>query len=290
MIFAFITSESGHFPTAWMCRRLGVSTSGYHRWNCRKPSRRSRRDNVLRLKIRAYHSASRYRYGSPRIQDDLIAEGEHVSRKRVARLMREMGLYGRLPKRWKRTTQSNHDEGYAPNLVKQNFHAARPNELWMADISYVRTWAGWMFLAVIIDAFSRRVVGYAIDDHMRADLAIAALAMAVERRRPSAGLVHHSDRGVQYACEDYRDGLAEIDAHQSMSDTGNCFDNAAAESFFSTIKEELIYRHSWPTKGGVAREVVEYIENFYNLKRRHSTIGRVSPVDYELTFMRGQAA
>ncbi len=290
MRFAFIASESGHLPTAWMCRRLGVSPSGFYRWNNREPSVRARRDEELRLKIRAFHSASHQRYGSPRVHDDLIADGEKVSRKRVTRLMREMGLYGRLPKRWKKTTQSKHSEGYAPNLVKQNFHAERPNELWMADISYVRTWAGWMFLAVVIDAFSRRVVGYAVDDHMRADLAIAALDMAVRNRRPSAGIIHHSDRGVQYACKDYKEGLGKIGACQSMSGTGNCFDNAAAESFFSTIKEELIYRHSWPTKAGVAREIVEYIENFYNPRRRHSTIGRISPVDYELNFMRRLAA
>ena len=288
MKFAFI-ARTGGFPIAWMCRRLGVSTSGFHAWRKREPSSHDRRDESLRLRIRALHTRSRQRYGSPRIYADLVSAGERVSRKRVARLMREMGLCGRMPKRWKKTTDSNHDEGYSPNLIRQDFSAPRPNALWLADISYIRTWVGWVYLAVIIDAFSRRVVGYAIDNHMRASLAVDALEMAIQRRRPPPRLIHHSDRGGQYASKDYRKVLARIHAQQSMSSTGNCYDNAAAESFFATLKSELIYRHSWPTQRGVSDEIRDYIENFYNCERRHSKIGCVSPVDYELTWMQHSA-
>ncbi len=290
MRFSFIAAQSGRFPTSWLCRRLGVSGSGYYAWKNRRPSLHARDDERLRLKVRAYYRRSFERYGSPRIHDDLLAEGERVSRKRVARLMREMGLYGRLPKRWKKTTLSKHRNGYAPNLIKQNFHADRPNALWMADISYIRTWAGWMFLAVIIDGYSRKVVGYAVDDHMRADLALKALDMAILLRSPVPGLIHHSDRGIQYSCGEYKRALAKIGARPSISSTGNCFDNAAAESFFATIKEELLYRKSWPSKDGVAKEIIKYIEEFYNSYRRHSTIGRVSPVDFELEHLRRIAA
>ena len=269
MRFAFIAKTSG-FPIAWMCRRLGVSVSGYHAWRARKPSKRVIDD------FRAFHRKSRGVYGVPRIYDDLVADGERVSPKRAQRLMREMGLWGRKPKLWKKTTHSDHGHGYSPNHVKQEFTADAPNKLWMADISYVRTWAGWMFLAVIIDAFSRRVVGYAVDDHMRAELALEALQMAVANRNPTPGLVHHSDRGTQYSCAAYTAGLEQIRATSSMSGTGNCHDNAAVESFFSTLKEELIYRHAWPTKEGVVRSVTDYIDNFYTSYRRHSTIGRIS--------------
>lgn len=282
MRFALIAAKTGTYPVRWMCRRLGVSTAGYYAWRSREPSAHARRDAVLRILIKAHHRRSDERYGSPRIYRDLRESGEHVSRKRVARIMREIGIYGRLPKRWKKTTIADSSADYAPNLVAQNFSAERPNQLWMSDITYLRTWAGWMYLAVIIDAFSRRVVGYAIDDHMRSDLVIAALDMAVNKRRPAAGLIHHSDRGSQYSSDAFKERLENIGAVQSMSSTGNCFDNAAAESFFATLKEELIYRRSWPTKSGIAASVADYIENFYNLRRRHSTLGNISPIDYEL--------
>lgn len=285
MRFAFIAARTGTYPVRWMCRRLGVSTSGYYAWCSRAPSAHARHDAVLLVLIKGHHRRSHERYGSPRIHRDLRDAGEHVSRKRVARIMRENGILGRLPKRWKRTTITESSADYAPNLVAQSFTADQPNQLWMADITYLRTWAGWMYLAVVIDAFSRRVVGYAVDDHMRAELPIAALDMATRKRRPRAGLVHHSDRGSQYNSEAYKEALDKIGALQSMSSTGNCFDNAAAESFFATLKEELIYRHSWPTKSGVAASVAEYIDDFYNLRRRHSTLGNVSPVEYELGAM-----
>lgn len=290
MRFAFIASKTGRFPTAWMCRRVGVSPSGFYAWKTRKPSARALRDAQLRLKLRAFHAASHGTYGRPRLWQDLRDDGEAVSEKRVARLMRQEGLFGRLPKRWKKTTRSDHEHGYAPNVVKQNFGVDARNRLWVADLSYVRTWQGWVYLAVIVDAFSRRAVGYAVDDHMRTDLTLEALRMAIRRRRPSPGLVHHSDRGVQYASKDYQDVLAEIGATPSMSDTGNCFDNAMAESFFSTIKEELIYRHSWPTKSLAARSIGNYIEDFYNCRRRHSSIGNVSPMEYEVATLRRLAA
>ncbi len=289
MKFAFICAKTGQYPTAWLCRRLGVSTSGYYEWRQREPSKRQLRDDVLRLKIRAFFRRSCGRYGSPRIHDELIADGERVSRKRVARLMREMGLYGRRRRRFRRTTDSNHRYGYAANLVNQDFTASGPDKLWLVDLSYIRTWDGWMYLAVVIDAFSRRVVGFAIDEHMRADLARDALSMAIRQRSPAKGLIHHSDRGSQYCCGAYRQDLTYIGAIQSMSGVGNCYDNAVAESFFATIKEELIYRNVWPSKNGVAESVSKYIEGFYNPVRRHSTIGRISPIEYEARY-RQQAA
>ena len=197
MRFSFIAAQSGSFPISWLFRRLGVSGSSYYAGKNRRPSLHWRDDERLRLKVIAYHRRSFERYGSPCSHDDLLAEGERVSRERVARLMREMGLYGRLTKRWKKTTLSKHRKGYAPNPNKQNFHADRPNALWMADIRYNRTWAGWMFLAVVIDGFSRKVVVYAVDDHVRSDLALKALDMAILFRSPLLGLIQHSDRGIQ---------------------------------------------------------------------------------------------
>jgi len=290
MKFSYIRKKTGEFPVAWMCRRLRVSASGFYAWKKRPLCERGKEDERLRLKIRVYHRASRGCYGRPRIHHDLQEDGIRISQKRVARLMREQGIYGRPPKRWKKTTNSSHDRGYADNLVKQDFHASGPNRLWVSDISYVRTWEGWMYLAVVLDAYSRRVVGYAVEDHMRSELAVNALNTAIANRQPSDGLVHHSDRGSQYASHAYRAALKKIKAKASMSDTGSCYDNAMAESFFSTIKEELIYRNTWPSKSSVAREIRDYIDNFYNCRRRHSSIGNISPLEYEVGFMRRLAA
>ncbi|MEO0592023.1 MAG: IS3 family transposase [Myxococcota bacterium] len=289
MRFAYIRARTGRFPIAWMCRRLGVSTSGFYAWCKRSPSKRAVRNEQLKVQIRALFKRSRRCYGAPRIRDELVARGARVGIRRIARLMREMGLYGRPPKRRKKTTDSEHRLGYAPNLVKQRFTAEQPNTLWMGDISFIRTWEGWAYLAVVIDAFSRRVVGYAIADHMRTELVLEALEMAARRRSPSAGLVFHSDRGSQYASHDFRDALRRLGAEQSMSATGNCFDNAAVESFFSTLKEELIYRHAWPTRARLKEELEDYIDGFYNSERRHSAAGRMSPVEYERGCMRAAA-
>jgi len=247
------------------------------------------RDEQLKVEIAAEFRRRQGRYGAPRIHDEFLARGERVGIRRIARLMREMGLFGRPPKRRKKTTDSEHSLGYAPNLVAQRFFAEQPNTLWMGDISYIRTWEGWSYLAVVIDAFSRRVVGYALGDHMRTELVLEALEMAVRRRSPPAGFIFHSDRGSQYAGHEFRAALKRLGAIQSMSGTGNCFDNAAVESFFSTFKEELIYRRAWPTRNGLKHEIEEYIDGFYNSERRHSAAGRMSPVKFELAQMRRAA-
>lgn len=289
MKFSFIKEHAADFGVTWMCRRLGVSPSGYYAYRGRPATKRALRDARLSLRIQAIHRQSRGTYGRPRICDELRAQGHRVGPRRVGRLMRAQGLFGRMPKRFKKTTDSKHDHGYAPNLLQQNFSAPEPNRVWLSDITYVRTWQGWLYVAVTVDAFSRRVVGYAIDDHMRTDLVLDALRQAVRHRRPGRGLVHHSDRGTQYASEAFRKALRAIGAKSSMSSTGNCFDNAAAESFFSTLKQELIHRHAWPTKASAKAAIADYIDHFYNPRRRHSFVGNISPLDFELQFMR-QAA
>lgn len=197
MRFAFISSKTGHYPVAWMCRRLRVSRSGYYAWQRREPSARARRDLYLTLRIRALFEEFDGTYGSPRLHDELIAQGESVSRKRVIRIMQHEGLCAHVPKKIRRTTDSNHDRPVADNTVNRNFNPAGPNQLWAADLSYIRTWQGWVYLAVVLDLYSRRVVGWATADHMRTELPLAALHMAIDRRQPPAGLVHHSDRGSQ---------------------------------------------------------------------------------------------
>jgi putative transposase len=231
--------------------------------------------------IRACHVRSRGTYGSPRIHQDLKALGHRVSRKRVARLMRREGVSARPPKRYRATTDSKHPLPVAPNVVARKFQADGPNRVWVTDITYVWTWEGWLFLAAIVDIFSRRVVGWAVADHLRTELPLEALGMALGMRQPDEGLVHHSDRGCQYASEAYRAELTARGIVCSMSRLGNCWDNAVAESFFATLKAELIYRRPWPTKSEARTAIHEYIGAFYNSNRRHSSLGYLSPMDYE---------
>jgi putative transposase len=284
--FGFIAAKKGDFPVAWMCRRLDVSSSGFYRWTKAEESARTRRDRQLGTMIRAAHTASGGTYGSPRITRDLKEAGEDVARKRVARLMRENGLCGQAPRRFRRTTDSKHDLPIADNIVARDFNPDAPNQVWAADISYVRTWAGWLYLAVVIDLFSRRVVGWAIADHMRTELVLDALTMAFDARHPGEGLVCHSDRGSQYASHAHRDALRDRGAICSMSRKGDCWDNAVVESFFGTLKQELLYRRAWPTKHVAITAIGEYIERFYNTRRRHSTLGYVSPLEYEMVSAR----
>jgi putative transposase len=269
------------WPVAWMCRQLDVSRSGYYAWLERRPSARARRDQQLSVKVAAVHTASRGTYGSPSIRNELVEDGEKVGKKRVARLMRDQGLSGNPLKKYKRTTDSAHSLPVAKNLVKRHFEAERPNQLWVADISYVWTWDGFLYLAIIIDMFSRRVVGWAIADHMRTELALEALEMAVRDRQPPAGLMHHSDRGSQYASHEYQKALKTHGMICSMSRKGDCWDNAVAESFFATLKRELIYRQSWPTKARAIAAIIEYITCFYNSWRRHKALAGKSPMKYE---------
>lgn len=279
MRFEFIDVEKANYPVQLLCRLLEVSRSGYYDWCDREPSEREVEDRVLKHEIRAIWSASRGTYGSPRVHRELRKE-RPVSRKRVARLMREMGLQGCSPRRFRKTTDSDHQLQVAPNLAAERAPET-VNQQWGADITYVWTWEGWMYLAVVIDLFSRRVVGWAMASHMRTELVAAALEMALGRRTPSTELLHHSDRGSQYASNDYRKRLDDAGITCSMSRPGNCWDNAQVESFFATLKNELIYRRPWPTRREARNAIAEYIECFYNPTRLHSSLDYCSPNDYE---------
>lgn len=281
MRFAFIDVEKAVYPLSLLCRVLRVTRSGYYAWLERPESKRRQQDRSLQVKVRSFHTASRGTYGSPRIHRDLREDGEHVGRKRVARLMREDGLSGQLPRAFRRTTDSAHDLPVAKNLLKRDFAPEAMDRVWVSDITYVRTWEGWLYLAAVIDLYSRRVIGWAIADHMRTELTLEALRMAIGQRCPEPGLIHHSDRGSQYASDAYQAELAAHGMVSSMSRRGNCWDNAVAESFFGSLKEELIYRHVWPTKEKTKSAVIDYIASFYNPYRRHSYIDNISPMEYE---------
>ena len=280
--FRFIDAEKASWSVLTLCRVLGVSPSGFYAWRGRAPSVRRRTDAVLLEHIRAAHAGSRCTYGVPRVHAELRATGTRVGRKRVARLMRSAGLAGRCPKRFRRTTvPAIVAVAEPPDLVRRDFHPAAPDRLWVSDITYVRTWEGWLYLAVILDAFSRRVVGWALADHLRTELATDALQMALANRRPAHGLVHHSDRGGQYLSAAYIGLLAEHGARSSVGRPGTCWDNAAAESFFATLKTELLHRAVWPTRQHARTAIFHYIEGFYNRRRRHSALGFRSPADFE---------
>ena len=282
MKFAFIARNVGLFPVDWMCRRLEVSSSGFYAWRHRGVSQRAADDHRLRAQIRASHEASGGTYGSPRIHRDLRADDMRVSRKRVARLMREEGLQGHRRRRFQRTTKSDPSKRAAPNVLKQQFNQTAVNTAWACDISYINTWEGWLYLAVVIDLYSRRVVGYAIADHMQTELVLGALNAAVGSRQPRAGLIVHTDRGAQYTSDEHRRALLDAVAVSSMSGKGNCFDNAVVESFFGTLKEELIYRKAWSTRLDAEIAIKQYIDGFYNPRRRHSSIGFISPIEFEV--------
>jgi len=285
MRFGFIRAEKAYFPVKAMCRILQVKRSGYYTCLKRPKSVHSREDEALVAKIKVIHRMSKGVYGSPRIHEEMKAQGFDVGRKRIARLMRKNGITGTKPKRFRRTTDSSHGEPVAENVLDRRFEAEGPDQAWVTDITYIRTWEGWVYLAVVIDLFSRRVVGWSMAEHMRLDLALDALRMALGERMPQHGnLVHHSDRGSQYASGVYRKVLEENGITCSMSRKGDCWDNAVAESFFATLKKELIFRHSWPTINGVMTAVREYIALFYNPRRRHSFLGFLSPMEYERLF------
>jgi transposase InsO family protein len=275
-----------------MCRVLKVAPSGYYAWVKRPQSQRARQDECLKVHIRAAHKRSRKTYGSPRILRDLKADGLKIARKRIARLMRDDGLCGVLPKKFKRTTDSKHTKPVADNILDRKFdEVTKPNEVWSADITYLWTAQGWLYLAVVIDIFSRRVVGFKIDDHMRAELVVDAYKDAVSQRDIEIGtLMHHSDRGSQYASEEYREELKRHEVLLSMSRKGNCWDNSVSESFFATLKKELIYRQYWLSRSQITAAITDYIKSFYNRERRHSSIGFMSPADYERLTMLAKAA
>jgi putative transposase len=267
-----------------MCRCLGLNRSSFYAWERRPPSDRALEDACLTDKIKQIHRANRGVYGSPRIHAELrIAHGIRVGRKRVERLMRTTGISGLAPRRRGRTTIRVPGVRVADDLVERRFRPAGPNVLWVADITYLRSWEGWLYLAAVQDAFSRQIVGWSMADHMRAKLVVDALAMGLARRRPDPGLVHHSDQGSQYVSLGFGHAAGDAGIAISMGSKGDVYDNAVAESFFATLKKELVHRHSWPTRRELGSAVFDYIEAFYNPKRRHSTLGMLSPAEYEQT-------
>lgn len=281
MKFALIDVEKTKFPVAFMCRELEVSASGYYAWCGRGPSQHAKDDEELAAAIVEFHAASRKTYGSPRIHEDLKDAGHKVSRKRVVRLMQEQGVAARRKKRFRRTTDSTHSFPVAENLLEREFYVDEPNRIWVTDITYVWTREGWLYLAAIVDLYSRAVVGWAMSETIDRNLCLNALTMAVVARRPKPGLVHHSDRGSQYASGDYRRALDDNKMICSMSRKGDCWDNAVAESFWSTIKAELIHGVDFPTRAAAQQAIFEYIEVFYNRRRRHSTIDYRTPAQQE---------
>ncbi len=289
-VFRFIAAERAHHPVKTLCRVLGVSRSGFHAWATRPPSARELSDRALLERVRQLHVASRRTYGSPRIYRDLRADSIAVGRKRVERLMRQAGISGTVRRRRGCTTIRVPGVRVAGDLVKRDFAPPAPNTLWVADITYLRSWEGWLYLAVVVDCFSRRVVGWALEDHLRAELVVDALEQALQRRRPERGLVHHSDQGSQYVSLAFgrRCRLAGIE--QSMGGRGSAYDNAVCESFFKTLKSDLVDRRSWPAKAELRTAVFDYIECFYNRQRRHSSLDYHSPAEYERIAEQARAA
>lgn len=283
MRFVFIDAEKTSYPIRLLCRVLQVSRSGFYAWRNRKPSERAQEDARLRPKVRAIFEESRRTYGSPRIQAELAEwEGSAaVSKKRVARLMVEEGLQAVTPRRFRLTTDSDHNDPVAKNLLDRQFAPEAPNRAWVGDITAIWTGEGWLYLATMLDLFSRRIVGWCADDNMETPLVTRALEMAIGRRLPGVDLLCHSDQGSQYTSVDYQDLLELHGIECSMSRRGNCWDNAVAESFFGTLKTELLYRRPWPTLESARQAIAEYIELFYNTWRRHSYLGYVSPAAYE---------
>ena len=277
MRYRFVAAERGRYPVRLLCRVLGLAASGFYAWLQHRPSRREQQDHSLAERIAAVFAASRRTYGSPRVHADLRAEGVRVSRKRVARLMRAAGLAATVRRRLPRTTNSDHGRPVAPNLLEQKFAADQPDTVWLAAISYLPTDEGWLYLAAIKDLATREIVGWSMSDNLEAGSACEALRMAIQRRQPSAGLIHHSDRGVQYASGEYQKLLARHGLRCSMSRRGNCYDNAPMESFFGSLKTELVHRTTFPTKAAARQALFDYVEIFYNRRRRHSGVGFLTP-------------
>jgi len=272
-----------------ICRVLSVSESGYHAWRTRPPSKRARGDADLLERIRLIHQLSRGTYGAPRVHQALVAEGFRVGRKRVARLMRGAGLVGVTRRKWCTTTQRDETARPSADLVKRNFKAEGPNRLWVSDITYVQTWAGLLYLAVVLDAWSRRIVGWAMATHLRTELVLAALDMAVRRRRPD-GVIHHSDRGCQYTSIAFGLRCGQAGVRPSMGSVGDAYDNAMCESFFATLECELLDRRSFHNPAEASIAIFEFIEGWYNTHRLHSGLGYQSPAKFERRWSRAYAA
>ena len=288
-VYPFIEAENAGQDgnVAMACRLLEISRSAYYEWSTHVPSRRQLCDEELGEKIEAAHKASRRTYGAPRIAKQLHREGICVSKKRVARIMAARGLVGRCMRRWKKTTIADPAADKAADLIKRAFGPGtiELDRVYVGDITYLWTWEGWVYLASVIDLASRRVVGWAMADHMEASLVCDALKMAIDSRRPALGFVFHSDRGSQYTSAEFRRLLADAGGIQSLSRKGQCWDNAVGESWFATLKTELIYRQSWATRAQVRRAVFEFVEVFYNRQRLHSSLSYLTPVEYEQTMI-----
>jgi putative transposase len=280
--YRIISAERASFPVSVLCDVLGVSRSGFHGWERRAPSDRALTDAWLTEKIKDIHEQARGVYGSRRVQAELrLGQGIRISRRRARRLMRAAGISGLVKVKRGRTTIRVPGVRVADDLVERQFRPSEPNVLWVADITYLRTWEGWLYLAAVQDAYSRMIVGWAMAEHMRAELVVDALKMGLHRRRPDAGLVHHSDAGSQYVSLAFGQQARDAGIAVSMGSKGDAFDNAVAESFFATIKKELVHRQPWPTRRELGSAVFEYVEAFYNRQRRHSTLDYLSPEEFE---------
>ena len=286
MKFAAIAdwADSNTYPVSFMCRELGVSRSGYYNWRTAKPSQRSKDDATLVAIMKRIYAEARGNPGVRRMRAGLAALGHNLSHKRVWRLMKVADLRGRHPKAWKRTTIGGDKPVPAPDLIGRAFFADRPNEKWCGDITYVKTWDGWAYVATVIDLHSRELVGWAIADHMRTELVTAALDMAIARRNPPAGVIFHSDRGAQYTSSGFAKYCKKHGIKRSLGRTGICYDNAVSESFFATYKKELIHTRPWPTITDLKRETDDWIDNYFNTRRRHSTLGYLTPLEYALGY------
>lgn len=281
MRYQFIQKHQNEFPVQRMCHVLGVSPSGYYAWQTRPVSPREQANQELLAQIRAIHSRSRKTYGSPRVLAELKEDGIRVSKNRVARLMRTENLCGERKKKKPRTTNSQHNHSVAPNHLNREFHASRPNEKWLADITYIPTAEGWLYLAVVLDLFSRKIVGWAFAATLESSLVEQAFRMAVQTRTTLTRLLHHSDRGSQYAGDAYQQLLIDQQVQVSMSRKGNCYDNAPMESFFSTLKCEHVHFQNYRTRQEAQTDIFAYILGFYNRQRRHSSLDYLSPDEFE---------
>jgi len=287
-MFRLIDAEKATHHVRRMCTVLGVSASGYYAWRCRPPSARAIEDGDITRAIHRIHEASRGTYGRPRVHAELRYEGVRCSGKRVARLMRTAGLHGIPSRRRRNLTRRRAGVAPHPDLVHRVFSAPAPDRLWVADISYIPTGEGWLYLATILDCFTRGIVGWSMAPHLRTELVVDALDMATSRRRPSPGLVHHSDQGSQYVALAFTRRMKEAGIAGSMGAVGTAYDNAAAESLFATVKRELVHRHRFPTRAAARTAIFEFIEVFYNRRRLHSSIGHLSPAEFERRFRQDQ--
>jgi len=287
--YAFIDQNRGSYPLQALCVALQVSDSGFAAWQCAEGPKKWLSDRQLLARIGEIHEETKAAYGSPRIYLELKGRGIPVSKGRVERLMRENGLRGRHKRRFKATTDSKHSLPVAPNRLDQNFETERPDQVWTADITFVATGEGWLYLAIVLDLYTRRIVGWAMRERMTKDLVIDALRMAWFRRRPQPGLIHHSDRGSQYCSHDFQKQLADYGMLASMSRKGNCWDNAPSESFFNSLKNERVHGSRYGTRDAARADVFEYVEVFYNRIRRHSSLGGQSPASFYDAWLKTQS-